>query len=266
MDEEKTLQLKILVVDDDALNQQMMKFLLMQWGHEVSFASNGMEAVDTIKTNQFDIVFMDLQMPGMGGVEASRKIREWENGHCRTYIVALTASYLPENGQELFESGIDNYIAKPFEVEHIRTMLNYTAASKERVDAADQVMPAGEMSIQDVLNIQQGIERVGFSSETYWSLLQDFIAELPDRMDALQYAFAQQDFETFSRVAHNLKGVSANLGALQLSEYAGMLDRVSGAGYTQETANLVDEIRTAGVVLQRVASMLLPGGSRNTNE
>lgn len=265
MDEEKTPQLKILVVDDDALNQQMMKFLLMQWGHEVSFASNGKEAVDAVKINQFDIVFMDLQMPGMGGVEAGRKIREWENGNRHTYIVALTASYLPENGQELFESGIDNYIAKPFEVEHIQRMLNYTAASKARVDSTDQVMPAGEMSIQDVLNIQKGIERVGFSSETYWSLLDDFIAELPERVDALQIAFTVRDFETFSRAAHNLKGVSANLGALQLSEYADMLDRVSGAGYTQETAELVDELRTAGVVLQRVASMLLPGRSRNIN-
>jgi CheY-like chemotaxis protein len=266
MDEEKTPQLKILVVDDDALNQQMMKFLLMQWGHEVTFAGNGMEAVDIVKIDRFDIVFMDLQMPGMGGVEASRKIREWENGNRRTYIVALTASYLPEKGQELFESGIDNYIAKPFEVEHIRRMLKYTAASKERAEAADQVMPAGEISIQDVLNIQQGIERVGFSSETYWSLLDDFIAELPDRMDALQHAFTQQDFESFSRAAHNLKGVSANLGALQLSDYADKLDRVSGAGYTQKTAELVDEFRAAGIVLQRVAGMLLPGRSWKTNE
>ncbi|HUG33812.1 MAG TPA: response regulator [Anaerolineales bacterium] len=266
MDEEKTPQLKILVVDDDILNQQMMKFLLMQWGHNVSFAGNGVEAVDAVKASRFDIVFMDLQMPVMDGVSASRNIREWEDGNHHTYIVALTASYQPEEGQLLFESGIDNYIAKPFEVEHIRHILKYTGASFRRVDAADWAIPADETSIRDVLNIQRGIERVGSSPETYWSLLHDFIAELPNRLNDMQEAFALKDFESLSRSAHNLKGVSANLGALQLSEYADRLDKVSEAGYTRETADLVDELRTASVALQGVAGKLFRGRKINASE
>src|SRR5512139_2679948 len=120
--------LRILVVDDDLLNQQLMQILLKQEGHHVELASNGLEAFDIIKLQQFDIVFMDLNMPVMDGRQASRHIREWENGVQRTFIVALTASYLPDEKQGLREAGVDNYIAKPFEVRHIQQLL------RDRVD------------------------------------------------------------------------------------------------------------------------------------
>jgi two-component system, sensor histidine kinase and response regulator len=66
-------------------------------------------------------------MPVMDGIEASNRIREWENGEQRTFIVALTGSYLPEEGHLLFEAGIDNYIPKPFEMKHLQRMLRYRA-------------------------------------------------------------------------------------------------------------------------------------------
>src|SRR5689334_5183270 len=102
--------LKILVVDDDDLNRRMMQVLLKREGHQIQLAANGMEAIEAVKNNEFDIVFMDLQMPTIDGIETSRRIRHWEEGKRHTFIVALTASYLAEQGQELFEAGIDNYI------------------------------------------------------------------------------------------------------------------------------------------------------------
>jgi CheY-like chemotaxis protein len=125
---EKKTCLKILVVDDDLLNQQLMQILLTREGHHVQVASNGLEAFDAIKRQQFDIVFMDLRMPVMDGIQASRCIREWENGARRTFIVALTASYLPDERQGLLDAGMDNYLSKPFEVQHIQRML------RERLD------------------------------------------------------------------------------------------------------------------------------------
>ncbi len=119
-------RLKILVVDDDASNRHLMQVLLTREGYQVAVASDGAEAFETIKHQKFDIVFMDLNMPVMGGIEASRCIREWENGGQHTFIVALTASYLPDEGQKIFEAGIDNYISKPFELEHIQRMLKYS--------------------------------------------------------------------------------------------------------------------------------------------
>jgi CheY-like chemotaxis protein len=115
--------LRILVVDDDDLNRRLMKILLTREGHQVDLAANGLEALDAVKYQKFDIVFMDLQMPTIDGIESSRRIREWENGGMHTFIVALTASYMPEEGHKLFDAGIDNYLSKPFEIEHIQRML-----------------------------------------------------------------------------------------------------------------------------------------------
>jgi two-component system, sensor histidine kinase len=119
--------LSILVVDDDELNRRLMRVLLTHEGHRVEVASNGLEALDAVKHKKFDIVFMDLQMPVMDGIEASRQIRAWENEDTHTFIVALTASYLPEEGQILFEAGMDNYISKPFQIEQIQRLLKYSS-------------------------------------------------------------------------------------------------------------------------------------------
>lgn len=122
--------LKVLVADDDILNQRLMKVILAREGHVVDVVSNGLEAFDAVKFQKFDIVFMDLRMPVMDGIEASQRIREWEHGGQHTFIVALTASYLVEEGQRLFEAGIDNYISKPFEMEHLQRMLKYRADAR----------------------------------------------------------------------------------------------------------------------------------------
>ena len=127
---EKIPPLKVLVADDDLLNQRMMQVLLKHEGHSVDVVSNGLEAFDAVKFQKFDIVLMDLQMPVMDGIEASLRIREWENGGQHTFIVALTAGYLPEEGQRLFEAGIDNYLPKPFEMEHLQRMLKYRADAR----------------------------------------------------------------------------------------------------------------------------------------
>src|SRR5512134_3973891 len=115
--------LRILVVDDDLLSQHLMRILLAREGYHVEVASNGLEAFDVIQRQRFDIVFMDLQMPMMDGLETSRRIREWEAGQQHTFIVALTASYFADAGQRLAEAGIDDLLGKPFEIEHIQRVL-----------------------------------------------------------------------------------------------------------------------------------------------
>jgi CheY-like chemotaxis protein len=122
---EKILPLKILVADDDMLNRRMMQLLLVHEGHQVDVVSNGLEAFDAVKFQKFDLVLMDLYMPVMDGIEASNRIRDWEKDGQRTFIVALTGSYLAEEGRRLFEAGIDNYIPKPFEMKHLQRMLKY---------------------------------------------------------------------------------------------------------------------------------------------
>jgi len=204
-------KLKILVVDDDVLSQRMMQVLLTREGHDVDTVSSGFEALNAIKREKYNIVFMDLQMPGMDGIESTHLIRQWENGNRHTFIVALTASYLPEAGHVLFEAGIDNYISKPFEVEHIQHLLNYSIKARLTAHSDKSVNMKSELTLEEVLGIQKGIEQVGGDVDTYKELLRDFVMELPMRLQAIQLLFARMDLVGISRAAHNLNGVAAIL-------------------------------------------------------
>lgn len=251
--------LRILVVDDDELSQRMMKLVLTREGHHVELASNGLEAFEAVKSKKYDIVFMDLQMPVMDGMEASRQIRKWENGGLRTFIVALTASYLPEQGQELFEAGIDNYISKPFELEHVRRLLKYRTDAILHATANAEVLHNEEISIQEVLDLQKGVQRIGGDIDTYWELFAYFMQELPEKTNLLQHYFRLGNLEELSRAAHNLKGVAANLGILQLSEYADQLDKQSSQGYTQQINQSLQKIKAIESKLDAVAQIFLSG-------
>jgi CheY-like chemotaxis protein/HPt (histidine-containing phosphotransfer) domain-containing protein len=235
--------LSILVVDDDELNQRMMKILLKKEGHTVECVSNGLEAFNAVKAKPYDIILMDLQMPVMDGVDASRHIRAWESGERHTFIVALTASFLPEKGRELFEAGIDNYIAKPFDVDHLRNILQFSIEKRKTGEASKaEKSDAGGTLSGAAFDARVGIQRVGGDVETYKELLGDFVHELPEKMETLRRCYRENDLESLYRAAHNLKGVSANLGALQLSEHARRLEKHVRESYTATVDELLKEI------------------------
>ena len=250
--------LSILVVDDDELNQRMMLLLLKRDGHQVECVSNGLEALEAVKARAYDMVLMDLQMPVMDGVEASRRIREWESEGAHIFIVALTASYLPERGRELFKAGIDNYMPKPFYVHHLRNILQYGIEnrrfhqSKESDQSEITVIPADQE-----FDFQMGIQRVGGDKETYKELLGDFINELPEKVENIRSYYREKDQDALSRAAHNLKGVSANLGALQLSEHAGRLEKQVSESYTETLVGLIHDLSVSAVkLIENTASFL----------
>ena len=251
------MPLSILVVDDDELNQRMMRLILKREGHSIECASNGLEAIQAVKSKSYDLILMDLQMPMMDGIEASRQIREWEHGNSHTFIVALTASYLPERGRELFEAGIDNYLAKPFEVEHLRHILQYGLENR-------QTKLNSETVTESVKNIQEidfeiGIQRVGGDADIYKELLRDFVAELPGKLENLWSNYKNKDMDALSRAAHNIKGVSANLGALQLSEHAQRLEKQVTQGYTESVEDLLADISSTIKKLIETALNYLAG-------
>jgi len=250
--------LSILVVDDDELNQRMMRLLLKRDGHSVDCASNGLEAVNAVKSQSYDMVLMDLQMPVMDGVEASRRIREWESDGAHIFIVALTASYLPERGQELYEAGIDNYMPKPFEVSHLRNILQYGIENSKLRNTTEIDQPTNSGSSENLkIDFQTGVQRVGGDIETYKELLLDFINELPEKLENMRSCYKNTDKDGLYRAAHNLKGVSANLGALQLSEHARRLEKQVGEGYTESIVGMINDISEEALKLKDSASKFL---------
>lgn len=249
--------LTILVVDDDELNRRLMRVLLTREGHQVEMASNGLEAFEAVKVKKYDIVFMDLQMPVMDGIEASRQIRVWENAGAHTFIVALTASYLPQNGQILFEAGMDNYISKPFELEHIQRLLRYSTRAMLNSSSRTDVSPVDEESMKHVLASQLGIQQVGGDVENYRDLLTDFIQELPEKIQLMHNFYEAHNSEEISRMAHNLKGVAASLGATQLSNLAHKLDEQSSGGYTESLRETIKDLEIAVNILSGYAKDFL---------
>ena len=255
----KITSMDILVVDDDELSRRMMQVILSREGHRVDVAVNGLEGFNAVKSKKYDMVLMDLQMPVMDGLEASQRIREWEKEGARTFIVALTASYLPERGQNMFDAGMDNYISKPFELEHLQRMLKYRSDAILAQARSAATVPNEEVPVRDVVDFRKGVKRVGGDIQTYWELFGDFIQELPTKTAALQQYFALGDLEGLSRAAHNLKGVAANLGVLQLSAYADRLDKQSSEGYTQLIGESLNDIKEVGGKLQDLAQIFLSG-------
>lgn len=257
----ETEQLKVLVVDDDEMNRRMMSLILSREDHFVELASDGFEACELVKTKNYDIILMDLQMPKMGGVETSRRIRATENGAKHAYIVALTASYLPEKGDELFQAGIDNYIAKPFDVMHLRQMLKHGLDYRK----GDVVYEIEQSKSSDhdrtgIFDPTVGIKQVGGDEGLFRGLLADFVKELPLKIAIMEKFLAEKDMDGLSRGGHNLKGVSANLGAMQLSQYAGRLEIRALEGYTELVISDMKSIKLLSEEFVRNASSFLGTG------
>jgi CheY-like chemotaxis protein len=115
--------LQVLLVEDHPINQMLATTLLKKWGHTVVLAQNGQEAVDLFGKQAWDIVLMDMQMPVMGGLEATRRIRAAESWGQRTPIVAMTANAMEADRQACLEAGMDDHLAKPFNASALQAML-----------------------------------------------------------------------------------------------------------------------------------------------
>jgi CheY-like chemotaxis protein len=123
--------LQVLLVEDHPINQMLATTLLQKWGHTVVLAKNGQEAVDLFPTRQWDVVLMDMQMPVMGGLEATRRIRAAEAGNARTPIIAMTANAMESDREACLQAGMDDHLAKPFNATKLQAMLGHYAARSE---------------------------------------------------------------------------------------------------------------------------------------
>jgi CheY-like chemotaxis protein len=118
--------LQVLLVEDNPVNQQLARRLLEKWGHRVTLAQNGLEAVDALASGlRFDIVLMDMQMPVMGGLEATRRIRQMEAdwGWPRVRIVAMTANAMQGDREACISAGMDDYLSKPIHAPALEALL-----------------------------------------------------------------------------------------------------------------------------------------------
>jgi CheY-like chemotaxis protein len=117
------MPMRLLLAEDNAVNQKVALHLRQRLGYRADAVTNGLEAVDAVKRQTYDVVWMDVQMPEMDGLEATRCIRRLASGHPQPRIIAMTANARPEDRQECLDAGMDDFISKPVQIDAILTAL-----------------------------------------------------------------------------------------------------------------------------------------------
>lgn len=235
--------LNILVAEDDDQNQAMMKLILTRHGHKVKSAWNGSQAFEEVKSGTYDLVFMDVHMPEMNGVETTRRIREWENNEKHIPIVILTGSVSENITDEYKLAGADTFITKPFDVKKINLLVNIIADQVEtKLEQETQLYSSDTLAGAAILDPQSALTRFNGDFDAYLENLKEFLQSLPERVQGLENALKEKNWEELSLLAHNLKGVAANFGANQLSMLAFQLDEFGRRHQDELTASTFTEI------------------------
>jgi len=249
--------LNVLLVEDNPINQQLAQRLLEKWGHRVILAENGQEAIDRISSGEhYDIVLMDMQMPVMGGLEATRHIRaiESELGQPHRYIVAMTANAMQGDRESCLQAGMDDYITKPIDKNELASKLNARGAGAQAASerlaalrhAGTAVSPAQSFDYSDAVKSMDA-EIIDIISPAF---LENYI----DELTALRKAINNNDSAEATRRAHGLKGNLAAFGALPAQRYAAEIEVIAKngnmsfpdgmlAGLFEETEKLAHALR-----------------------
>lgn len=222
------IRLNILVAEDNEVNQKLICTLLENKGHQVTLAENGQIAFEQFKASRFDIVLMDMQMPVMGGLEASQHIRAWEDASSRrqaTPIYALTAAVLPEVRTKAEAAGIDGFLTKPINKEVLYKALDDIASLRPASP------PRRSIDYTHALNNcdQEILKIIG---ESYLATYEQDIRKLNE-------AFHNNDFGCMERIVHTHKGLANQLNAPQLAELFSEAERLANTkSLNTQTINL----------------------------
>ena len=242
---------QILLVDDYAVNLEVARRHLEAGGHAVALARNGREAIDAFRSGGYEIIFMDIQMPVMDGIEATRSIRALENGRgtaARIPIVALTAHAVREYIDACLQAGMDDYLIKPvFRQDLLDKVSRWTdgdgsAASRATAEcepAAAPPAPAEPMDFARALAEFEG------NREFLMGLLERFLENVQAQLGTIRDALNRADAEILRREAHAIKGGAANLAASELSSAAAELENTARSGSLGEALGGVARLETA---------------------
>ncbi|MDA0670709.1 MAG: response regulator [Proteobacteria bacterium] len=238
---EKIKGSKILVAEDNLLNQQIAQELLTDEGFKVTIANNGKEAVDLVNNEDFDVVLMDMQMPEMDGLEATMKIRETFASDTLP-ILAMTANASEEDRDKCLKAGMDAHITKPIDPEVLMSELCKWITPKD-IDAKVQEPPKKAQSNNNSIVAIEGIDikaalRVVAGKQSLLNkMLTTFVADQSQATDAIKDALQNKDNELAKRLAHTLKGTAASIGAMQLQEIAAKIEGYFTKPYDDEVFN-----------------------------
>jgi CheY-like chemotaxis protein len=203
---ESPIKLRVLVAEDNPINQVVLVRVLEKMGHAAVVAKDGREALSIANTRKFDLIFMDVQMPHMDGLEATRAIREKEMiSGTHVPIFAITARAMKGDSDLCLRAGMDGYIAKPLRFSDVEWALSAVANKMPAFKDGVRKRPAWGQA--------EALDRVGGDPRLLRELCQIFLQESPKLLERLKGALAEGDTEAFTRAAHILKGEVSYLSA-----------------------------------------------------
>ncbi|MBN3924064.1 PAS domain S-box protein [Nostoc sp. NMS4] len=238
------LPLRILLAEDTVVNQKVALLMLQKIGYGADVVTNGLEAIAALQKQPYDVVLMDVHMPNMDGLEATRRISEqWEVGF-RPYIIAITANAMRGDRQLCLAAGMDDYISKPIHLQELAQALSkcphqrnsqFTYIEKQRevmrleLPPSPNIFQSGQnqtlKSAKIDPKILQSLQNiVGGDRVAFVELIECYLTETAKLVQHISTAIANQDIETIWKTAHKLKSSSASIGAIALAQLCKVLE------------------------------------------
>jgi PAS domain S-box-containing protein len=223
----ETRPLRVLLAEDSIVNQRLAVGLLERHGHRVTIADNGHQAVTHAERNNFDVILMDLQMPELDGLEATRRIREHERTTGRHVpIIAMTAHALKGDRQRCLEAGMDEYVAKPVRERQLLVAMR-TVLGEEVPPLPDELPEELSQPDTDVIDWEAALKICAGDPNLLRDIALAFLEEHPRRIEEIQKAIDASDWELLHRSAHTIKGSMRYFGARAVFDRAYGLEQLA---------------------------------------
>ena len=217
--------LRVLLAEDNTVNQQIALLVLESLGYRADVASNGIEAVEAVEQFPYDLVLMDVQMPEMDGLEATRRIRSRpeppERGALPIRIVAMTANAMQGDREACLDAGMDDYLAKPIRPEELAVALAATPSRSSGMTA--DAIGAPDAVTLDASAIAR-MRSIAPDDESFDRLVTSFLDNGASLLTQLAGAAGSDDIDVLRRTAHTLKSNATSFGATELAELCAELE------------------------------------------
>lgn len=269
--------LRVLLAEDDHVNQQVAQFMLGKLGHRVDTVANGLEAVQALRTAHYDVVLMDVQMPVLDGLEATRLIRADLPADRQPHIIAMTASVLVEDRTACRAAGMNDYLPKPVRLPDLTAALTpLLLATTDENGAPHAASIIAATSARDgtdrdaairarLADISDG-EPTGPERQLLARLLTSFTRETPAGIDQLAERITAGDVTAVQYHAHALKGSATNIGVTGLAHLLDEVEAEARVGRLPNNPNTIAAIRTeynrVAPVCEDIANQLATNISR----
>jgi two-component system sensor histidine kinase/response regulator len=234
---------RVLVVEDNSVNQLVALGQIQRLGHECVVAASGLEALEVIREDPFDLILMDCQMPGMDGYEATRRIRQMEGAVSQTPVIAITAHALPGEREKCLAAGMNDYLAKPVSLEQLGAVIRLWASKSSTPTPPEQnVMEGDDTHVLDRERVSSFLAISRTQEGFLEGLVQTFREDVPSRLDALRAAASTGDATDLALAAHALKSSSGSVGAKRMYAVAASIEQAARAGKLDGATAAIEQL------------------------